>query len=132
MQQCENASMRTHGKYNSAKMWRRVLILFSDFCILTDGMRIYDTFYVVLSPYCGIFAYLPRKSENTKRRQSPTLLHLCVFACWGEEAKIRHGVNQPPCFVTVSKPQKKWANQWACSGVRVTNTPTLVMAFKTL
>jgi hypothetical protein len=28
----------------------------------------------------------------------------------------------PFSVVTVSKPQKKMANQWACSGMRVTNT----------
>jgi hypothetical protein len=27
----------------------------------------------------------------------------------------------PFSSVTISKPQQKWANQWACSGVRVTN-----------
>jgi hypothetical protein len=30
--------------------------------------------------------------------------------------------------VAISKPQQKWTNQWACSGVRVTNTCTPVNA----
>jgi hypothetical protein len=34
----------------------------------------------------------------------------------------------PFSVVTISKPQQKWANQWACFGVRVTNTCTPVHA----
>jgi hypothetical protein len=34
-------------------------------------------------------------------------------------------VDFPFSAETISKPQQKWTNQWACSGVRVTNSPVL-------
>jgi hypothetical protein len=45
---------------------------------------------------------------------------------WASEYVI--SISFPFPAVSISKPQQKWANQWACSGVRVTNTCTPVNA----
>jgi hypothetical protein len=46
---------------------------------------------------------------------------------WTNERTFEYDISVafPFSAVTICKPQQKWANQWACSGVRVTNTRTV-------
>ena len=55
--------------------------------------QIYDTCNATIR---HIFASKMWRSENTKIRQSQTLSCFRIVVFWGEKAKLRHGINQPP------------------------------------